>query len=109
MPFHIIREPHAQEYLDRGLGSVDADCDGVKNADDNCVLVYNPDQKNSDRDDDGDACDKDSKKFKEMDLRCDMDGDGVFDNVDNCPGVCNPDQKDSDKALPAATPAIHVS
>lgn len=91
------REPSAVDYLNYGLGSDDADCDGIKNINDNCVLVYNPDQKDSDKDKDGDACDEDFKNFKRKDRRCDMDKDGIFDDNDNCPGVCNRDQKDSDK------------
>jgi hypothetical protein len=62
----------------------DPDVDGVKSAEDNCPLAYNPDQKDSDLDGDGDACDYDD------------DGDLVLDAADNCPTVYNPDQKDTD-------------
>jgi hypothetical protein len=91
-----MQEPTIREILDRGLGSVDADCDGVCNGSDNCVLAYNPDQKDKNGDGYGDACDpkKVGKSF--TDRRCDMDGDGVPDNKDNCPWVCNPDQKFTD-------------
>jgi hypothetical protein len=105
------REPSAEEILDASLGSTDFDCDGVKNNDDNCVLVYNPNQKDTDRDDIGDACDtKPRVKVKANDLdatsaqraakidsRCDTDEDGIFDRKDNCPLVCNPNQRDKDK------------
>ena len=37
----------------------DSDNDGVGNACDNCVLVYNPDQLDFDGDGQGDACDSD--------------------------------------------------
>lgn len=37
--------------------SFDSDCDGVSNADDNCLMVPNPDQHDRDGDGWGDACD----------------------------------------------------
>ena len=54
------------------------------NCDDNCRLVYNPTQADSNGDGIGDACNPD------------MDGDGVEDHEDNCWLVYNPDQKDTD-------------
>ena len=50
----------------------DFDKDDVNDMKDNCLNVYNPDQKDS-------------------------DGDGLGDACDNCPKVFNPEQKDSDK------------
>ncbi len=50
----------------------DADVDGVCNDVDNCVSIYNPDQKDEDLDGIGDAC-------------------------DNCPTAPNPDQGDQDR------------
>lgn len=63
----------------------DADGDGVSDAEDNCPLVPNADQADSDpADEGGDACDGDS------------DDDGIDDVVDTCPAAYNPDQADSD-------------
>ena len=64
----------------------DLDHDGVDDKTDNCLVVKNPDQVDSDGDGQGDACD----------FRNDSDGDGVADEFDNCPAVKNPDQVDSD-------------
>ncbi len=63
----------------------DADGDGVPDAEDNCPMVPNADQANSDDDEQGDACDLDG------------DGDGVDDDVDNCPMDENPAQLDLDR------------
>jgi hypothetical protein len=74
------------------LGSPDVDCDGVRNAVDNCVLAYNPRQKDKNKDGYGDACDPKTIDKSFTDLRCDIDGDGIPDGKDNCPAVCNPRQ-----------------
>jgi hypothetical protein len=52
---------------------------------DNCPLVYNPGQEDSDGDGTGDVCEGDA------------DGDTVVDDDDNCPEVDNPDQSDVDE------------
>ncbi|MGX5175227.1 fibronectin type III domain-containing protein [Aliikangiella sp. IMCC44653] len=70
----------------------DFDRDGVSNELDNCPLVPNPDQLDSDNDHLGDACDD----FNDDVLESDFDKDGVLDDVDNCPINANPDQLDSD-------------
>ena len=65
----------------------DLDHDGVDDKADNCLVVKNPEQQDSDGDGQGDACD----------LLNDRDGDGVADQRDNCPIVKNPEQRDSDR------------
>jgi hypothetical protein len=54
--------------------------------------VYNPDQKDSNNNGKGDACEPVNPCATQGG---DTDGDGVCNNVDNCPTVYNPDQKDS--------------
>jgi hypothetical protein len=61
-----------EEYMIRYIfPKPDADDDGYLNAEDNCMLLANPDQK-------------------------DEDGDGVGDDCDNCDLTINPDQSDYD-------------
>ncbi len=63
---------------------IDTDKDGIIDSLDNCPTIFNPDQKDTDNDGMGDACDPDD------------DNDGVLDVNDNCPLVVNPNQKDND-------------
>ncbi|CAG5988040.1 unnamed protein product [Menidia menidia] len=75
---------------------------------DNCRLVPNKDQQNSDSDSFGDACDncptvpnsgqKDTDSNGQGDA-CDqdIDGDGIPNVLDNCPQVPNPMQTDRDR------------
>ena len=67
----------------------DRDGDGVPNGTDNCPLVANPDQTDSDGDGTGDACESNPLPGS------DDDGDGVPNDTDNCKGIVNPDQADS--------------
>ncbi len=62
----------------------DSDGDGIKNGTDNCALIPNPDQTNTDTDIYGDVCDKDD------------DQDGIDDLEDTCPLVANADQSNYD-------------
>jgi Thrombospondin type 3 repeat len=88
-----LRDMNLEEYRDLSSGTTDFDCDGVLNSIDNCQSVYNPDQKDTNKDGRGNACDASKVDPSFVDSRCDMDGDGVSDLKDNCPGVCNTDQK----------------
>lgn len=66
----------------------DTDADGVEDSSDNCPLIANADQKDSDEDGIGDACD--------VPVDPDSDGDGILDSKDNCKAVSNIDQQDTD-------------
>jgi Thrombospondin type 3 repeat len=61
----------------------DTDQDTVNDDIDNCYGVYNPDQRDRNRDGTGDACE-------------DADYDGVVNAEDNCPENINDDQSDTD-------------
>jgi len=63
--------------------SSDSDNDGILDINDNCPSTYNPDQKDSDGNGEGDVCE-------------DSDGDGVLDFEDNCIYIPNPNQEDAD-------------
>jgi hypothetical protein len=62
----------------------DDDDDGILDGDDNCPLIPNPAQEDTDGDGEGDACDTDD------------DNDGIPDTEDNCPLIPNPGQEDAD-------------
>ena len=66
------------------FNEIDQDNDSISDLNDNCPLIYNPDQLDTDSDKLGDVCDNDD------------DGDGFEDNQDNCPLIYNPDQADWD-------------
>jgi hypothetical protein len=65
-------------------GPTDTDGDGVTDTADTCPLDANADQRDTDADGEGDACDGDD------------DGDQVPDEDDNCPLVSNSSQLDAD-------------
>ncbi|XP_041366833.1 uncharacterized protein LOC121381567 [Gigantopelta aegis] len=66
-------------------GQEDADGDSVGDACDNCPVVANPTQSDTNRNGIGDLCES-----------ADKDGDSIPDNVDNCPEIPNAEQKDTD-------------
>ena len=72
--------------------SIDRDCDGRRDLDDNCPLISNPDQLNSDRDPTGDACDNCPYLINYDQENSDTDIYG--DACDNCPYVTDPLQTD---------------
>ena len=70
--------------LDGDACDGDRDDDGILDSSDNCPLIANADQLDTDSDGTGDACDTDD------------DGDGDNDGADNCPLIANADQLDTD-------------
>ncbi len=75
------------EYGNETSGDLDSDGDGFLDSVDNCPMVANADQTDSDGDGQGDACDFGIT---------DSDGDSIDDFLDNCVDVPNPGQADSD-------------
>ncbi|CAG5128554.1 unnamed protein product, partial [Candidula unifasciata] len=93
-----------------GFPDIELSCEDRRCRQDNCPLVPNPDQVDTERDPDqrGDACDN-CPTVPNPD-QTDTDGDGLGDNCDpdkdndeitneddNCELIPNPDQKDRDK------------
>jgi hypothetical protein len=82
---YVASETGALVAIDTGPPP-DQDGDGIPDMTDNCPTVPNPDQKDTDGDGVGDACND----------AMDMDGDEWADRLDNCPRIPNPNQRDSD-------------
>ncbi|GEM_PF-3556207 len=72
-----------------GVADTDSDSDSIANCHDNCSLISNQEQTDSDQDGRGDVCDT-----CPLDDKNDVDGDGVCGDADNCPANHNPDQLD---------------
>lgn len=104
--------------------SVDWDCDGVSNYNDNCDNTFNPDQRDANRNGNGDACEKDPnntrkvagcslpsppapqvpdglvstpEKVRSIAQSTDVDCDGTSNYDDNCPYKSNPTQADKNR------------
>jgi hypothetical protein len=75
-------------------GDPDDDNDTVLDGDDNCPMVANLDQTNSDADSHGDACDNCPNTDNENQANGDSDSHG--DACDNCPSDTNEDQANGD-------------
>jgi hypothetical protein len=113
---------------------LDNDDDGITNSSDNCPLMSNADQLDTDGDGIGDVCDDevDGDDITNSSDNCplmsnidqldtdgdgigdvcdeDLDGDGITNSRDNCPVVSNPDQSDSlDNGVGDACGAIAVT
>lgn len=73
----LTDSPGDSNAVNPSYGNGDLDGDGVKNTLDNCRLVSNPNQTNTDGDVEGNSCDADD------------DNDGIDDEFDNCPLAVN--------------------
>lgn len=101
------------DELIRGSSPLDSDTDDdlVPDNLDNCVVVQNFNQLDSDSDEEGDECDLDDDNDGVSDAEesvigddgfitnvylADSDGDGFNDSTDNCPNTANINQSDAD-------------
>jgi len=80
-------------FISNPVYNNDRDGDGIINQRDNCTSIKNADQKDTDKDLIGDACDIDPNNRNPY--LGDMDRDGIDDARDNCFAIKNPDQRDS--------------
>ena len=73
------------------VSGLDSDLDNVPDSTDNCPMIYNPTQDDSDVDSLGDACD-----LCIYDAQNDFDNDSLCASDDNCDQNYNPEQNDTD-------------
>jgi hypothetical protein len=93
----VIVDPTPGIVTGIGAGLADNDADGYSNFADNCLATAN-DQANADGDLHGDACDNCPLVPNDDQAESEIFGrfDGVGDVCDNCPELFNPDQADAD-------------
>ena len=87
-------DPSVYSTMSAAAGATAASASFILNGGDNCPLVINPDQADTDGDGVGDACDNCPTTANATQV--DTDGDGVGDSCDNCPTTPNPTQTDTD-------------
>lgn len=76
---------------DASVENLDYDGDGVLDVVDNCPMIFNPTQEDTDDDDLGDVCDP-----CQTGSNHDEDSDMFLDGCDNCPQIANDDQANAD-------------
>lgn len=74
---------------------IDRDNDNVLDINDNCIEMYNPDQKDTDKDGIGDACDSDYDNDGILDAYEDNDNDGMNDGWEIAHGLNRFDPTDA--------------
>lgn len=79
----VVMSNDSSAIINPSFTPADSDGDTIPDLTDNCVTVANPDQKDSDDNGRGDACE-------------DYDRDGIVNAKDNCPNIPNLDQIDTD-------------